>query len=247
VAPLKDVEPQIEDQIGMQKMQPALRAYLTQLRENAYIDIRDGYQDSGASPNEMHPTYSAYTPPTRKVKKHVVRTRFNGRGRKPNPQTVAKNEQNAKPKVEKPGKKEKIRFGQAPRETLPPVTNAQQQVAANDGTVSLGAPVDADTAEAAETPHKKTRFADQARLPKKRKGPKVDPFAPPPVTTQELATQKQQDTALGLNGDTSKKKKKNPRKEGPKRRFSNEKKQEQQPASTPATQPAAAPATSGAQ
>lgn len=36
-------------------MQPALRAYLTKLREEAFIDIKTGYVDSGASPNETKP------------------------------------------------------------------------------------------------------------------------------------------------------------------------------------------------
>lgn len=236
IAPMKDVEPQIEDQIGMEKMQPALRAYLTKLRDNAYIDIRDGYVDSAASPNEMHPVYSAYTPPTKKKKKHVTRARFNGRvarGRKASQQTVAKNERAKKEGIQKPGKKEKIRFGQAPRETLPPALNAQPnaQVASNEGTVSLGTPEAMDTPEQSDVKEKKTRFSDRAKDPRykhKHKGPKVDPFAPPPPTTQEVATQQQQDKALGLNGDTSKRKKKNIRKEGPKRRMSQEKAYEEQ-------------------
>ena len=33
----------------MQQMQPALRAYLTKLREEAYIDIKPGFVDTGAS------------------------------------------------------------------------------------------------------------------------------------------------------------------------------------------------------
>ncbi|MGB0123028.1 MAG: hypothetical protein WBP63_06305, partial [Silvibacterium sp.] len=78
-------------------------------------------------------------------------------------------------------------------------------------------------------------------------GPKVDPFAPPPATKDEVATQQQQSKALGLNGDTSKNKKKNPSKEGPKRRMSDEKKPAAQPSSgspeTPATAPATPPAT----
>ena len=34
---------------------PAIRAYLTKLREEAYIDIKEGYADSGASPNQTKP------------------------------------------------------------------------------------------------------------------------------------------------------------------------------------------------
>ena len=42
----------------MQAMQPALRDYLTKLREDAYIDIKPGYVDTGASPNETKPIYT---------------------------------------------------------------------------------------------------------------------------------------------------------------------------------------------
>ena len=49
------VEQQIQEQIYMQKLQPALRAYLTKLREQAYIDIKPGFADTGASPNQTKP------------------------------------------------------------------------------------------------------------------------------------------------------------------------------------------------
>ena len=39
----------------MQKLQPALRAYLQKLREEAYIKIAGGYVDTGASPNQTAP------------------------------------------------------------------------------------------------------------------------------------------------------------------------------------------------
>jgi peptidyl-prolyl cis-trans isomerase SurA len=55
---LKEVEPQIQERLYMTKMQPALREYLTKLRENAFIDIKPGYVDSGASPNETKPVYT---------------------------------------------------------------------------------------------------------------------------------------------------------------------------------------------
>jgi peptidyl-prolyl cis-trans isomerase SurA len=55
IPPLKDVEPKIQDALYYEKLQPALRAYLTKLREEAYIDIKEGYADSGASPNQTKP------------------------------------------------------------------------------------------------------------------------------------------------------------------------------------------------
>ena len=75
--PLKEVEPQIQERIYMTKMQPALREYLTKLREDAYIDIKPGYIDTGASPNETKPVYTTAssaddTKKTKKKKKYVV-------------------------------------------------------------------------------------------------------------------------------------------------------------------------------
>lgn len=52
VATLKEAEPKIQDALYYQKLQPALRTYLTKLREDAYIEIKPGYVDSGASPNQ---------------------------------------------------------------------------------------------------------------------------------------------------------------------------------------------------
>jgi len=55
IPPLNEVEQQIQEQIYMRKLQPALRTYLTKLREQAYIDIKPGFVDSGASPNQTKP------------------------------------------------------------------------------------------------------------------------------------------------------------------------------------------------
>jgi peptidyl-prolyl cis-trans isomerase SurA len=55
VPTLKEVEPRIQDALYMQKLQPALRAYLTTLREQAFIDIKAGYIDSGASAKQTKP------------------------------------------------------------------------------------------------------------------------------------------------------------------------------------------------
>jgi peptidyl-prolyl cis-trans isomerase SurA len=52
---LKEAEPRIQDALYMQKLQPALRVYLTKLREDAYIDIKPGYIDSGASAKQTKP------------------------------------------------------------------------------------------------------------------------------------------------------------------------------------------------
>ena len=64
--PLDRVHDQIQDQIYSQRVQPALRDYLTKLREEAYIDIKPGYTDSGASPNQTKLIYTSDTGPQTK-------------------------------------------------------------------------------------------------------------------------------------------------------------------------------------
>jgi peptidyl-prolyl cis-trans isomerase SurA len=55
VTPLKEVESQIQEALYVQQLQPKLREYLTSLREDAYIDIKPGYVDAAASPNQTKP------------------------------------------------------------------------------------------------------------------------------------------------------------------------------------------------
>jgi peptidyl-prolyl cis-trans isomerase SurA len=305
VQPFKDVEPQVEDAVGMTKMGPAMRDYLTKLREDAYINLKAGYEDSGASANEMKPVYSAYAPPSPKKKVKVARTRYyqkRGRAAKQATETAASaapaapagvpsladvpqgsaaaattpsataatspasssaaasaNKQvasTAAPAM-KPGKKEKIRFGQAPRETLPGADTKTEDAGANTAeggnqVAANNAPSDLKTLNPdgsvanpnGPTEKKvKTRLAAREKQPKSKKD-KTDPFAPPPITDDEVATQKQQAKPLGLNGDTSKQKTPNAAKTGPKRRMTDEKKDKDQtqPANGDSTTPAAAPA-----
>jgi peptidyl-prolyl cis-trans isomerase SurA len=71
VPPLKDVLPKIQDALYYEKLQPALRTYLTKLREEAYINYAAGYVDTGASPNQTQPveTASAKEADAKKLKK----------------------------------------------------------------------------------------------------------------------------------------------------------------------------------
>lgn len=59
IPPMKDVLPKIQDALYYEKLQPALRAYLTKLREDAYIKYADGYVDTGMSPNQTQPVETA--------------------------------------------------------------------------------------------------------------------------------------------------------------------------------------------
>jgi peptidyl-prolyl cis-trans isomerase SurA len=64
--PLDSVREQIQEQLYSQRIQPALREYLTKLREDAYIDIKPGYTDSGASPNQTKLVYTSDSGPKTK-------------------------------------------------------------------------------------------------------------------------------------------------------------------------------------
>jgi peptidyl-prolyl cis-trans isomerase SurA len=50
-----EIEPRLQEAVYMQRLQPALRQYLKKLREEAFIDIKPGYVDTGASPNQSKP------------------------------------------------------------------------------------------------------------------------------------------------------------------------------------------------
>lgn len=263
--PLPAVENQVQEAVGMTKMEPAMRTYLTTLRDQAYIDIRPGYVDAGASPNELKFIQGAYVPPSPKKKKHVQRVRYNGRparGRhaatttastdaapagvptldQVNAQKGASTTVASNTGTQKPGKREKIRFGQAPRETLPTgetrdvdaaagsAPAPQQQVAINQPGMSPDLAAAAAAGDNADTEKKsKTRLTDRLKESKaKREADKAagkhQKFTPPPETQtpEALAQDKRQDSALGLKGDTTKQKKANAAKTGPKRRLSDE-------------------------
>jgi peptidyl-prolyl cis-trans isomerase SurA len=226
----KDVEPQVEEALFMSRMEPALRVYLTTMREQAFIDIKPGYADTGASAKETKPIFSSYTPPAPKKKKKVERTRFRENAhsfRQKAPQVVsvsatvsapppaAKSSKKAKGEdiSMKPGKKEKIRYGQAPTQTLP---GARHQTAVED---AGAAPTPATSDEPVNPlennarPTVKTRYSARAALPKSAKqakfpGAKVDTMAPEAPDAAEVADQQTQAGPLGLAGDTAAKKRK---------------------------------------
>lgn len=241
VQPFDKVENQVEDALYMSRMEPAIRAYLTKMREQAYIDIKPGFADSGASPNETKPVYSAYVPPVPKKKKRAERTRYRetSRGFREKSrlgESASEKSKNAKKKEEKraevaterPGKKEKIRFGQKPRETLPTATNAtvENGGAMPETTASLQGQEDQLNQSAPR--EQKTRFSYRARKSKKEKKKEKQLAAPiPPPDAAEVADRQAQSTPLGLGANTAKKKKASSPVEGEKTRLSDQAKKHQ--------------------
>ena len=272
--PYKDVQEQVEEALYMSRMEPAIRAYLNKMRDEAAIFIKPGYQDSAATEAELHPSisFSAYVPPSPKKKSKVERTRFResthtfrqkgGQLQSPSEPaaqssaatgTKQKNNKKEEASTEKPGKREKIRYGQAPRETLPTAANGAS-------TENAGAlPQTAENAEQPANPLEPTRaqvrgrFSDRAREEhgkKKNKQiettPQNDGLAPPPPTAAEVADQQTQSAPLGLGGNTTpadKKKKKTATTTSEKTRMSQKKKEVN---NAPPPQPTPVPPVPGA-
>jgi peptidyl-prolyl cis-trans isomerase SurA len=220
VPPLKDVEQQVEEAMYSEQMQPALRAYLTKLREEGAMDVASGFVDSGASPKQTKPVFTAYAPPVVKKKRVQQKQRFDRGGRysaanKPataavatpvaavastagstaasTTGTTAKGKGKAASSKPKKIKREKIRFGQAPRNSLPAGpqeagvvggdtgAGATSAAVTPGGTMAAGAApgtaiaplegpevasssaTDADPLAPKVTEPKKTRFSDRAK------------------------------------------------------------------------------------
>jgi peptidyl-prolyl cis-trans isomerase SurA len=260
----KDVEQQVEEAYYMARMEPAIRNYLTKMREDAYVEIKPGFVDTGASPNKrVFPiSYAAYTPPVPKKKKKIERTRFRAAThtfRQKSPQTAeaapptipAPEKKSKKDKAGavdeaslKPGKKEKIRFGQAPTKTLPSAAQTQTEDAGAATQTAAAADEPVNPLEASAKPTEKTRFSARAKQVKKAKtkinGIKVDPNAPAAADAAEVADRQTQAAPLGLAGDTSKKKHKKATATGDKTRLADKSKKPE--ATTPdANAPAPAP------
>jgi peptidyl-prolyl cis-trans isomerase SurA len=262
VPALKDVQDQVEEAYYMTRMEPAMRDYLTQMREEAYIDIKPGYADTGASSKETKPVYSAYTPPAPKKKKKVERTRFretarNFRQKGPAsggveevsasvPAKGSRKSAKADATAMKPGKKEKIRYGQAPTKTLPAAAGeTKTEDAGGAQEAANGATETENPLESAAKPVQKTRFSARAKEPKQPKvsGPQPDKLAPAAADSAEVADRQTQSGPLGLAGDTATKKKKKNTTSGDKTRLTDKNKKPDAPlGATPAPEtPAPAP------
>jgi peptidyl-prolyl cis-trans isomerase SurA len=253
----KDVEEQVEENFFTARMEPAMRAYLTTMREQAFIDIKPGYTDSGASAKQTKPIYSAYVAPTPKKKKKVERTRFrestHNYRQKPSkaasaeapPEPAAAPEKPAKKtrkgaKVEqasmKPGKKEKIRLGHAPTKTLPSAPQSKTEDAGGGAGPQVASSGQEPVNPLEPTkPTQKTRFSERAKQAKqakqaKAKGLTPDAMAPAAPDAAEVADRQTQAGPLGLAGDTSKKKKKTATTTGDKTRLADKKKKTETPA-----------------
>lgn len=270
IQPLSAVEEQVQEAIYSQAIQPALRAYLTKLRENAFIDVAPGYVDTGASAKETKPLFAGATPLPVKKKKAEQKARLersrpapastaathttasassdaigktsSGSGSTPAAKTVASSDSKKRKKI----KREKIRFGQAPRNSLPsapeetlvsgndqgpggaPVTGPASTAATPQSDQATEVTTDADPLAPTVPERKKTRYSYRAATEAKTKADAKVAKArqkaaatPAPLTDAEIAAQKAQAAPLGLSGDTAAKKKRKKVKGAPKERIQN--------------------------
>ncbi len=170
VPPLADVEPKVQEALYFQQLQPALRAYLTKARADAYmeVDTKDGFEDTGA-PTKKAATQIAYTsykaPPLKKKVKEKQRLEQEKANRAQAELAAARErvaekeaahaasvaEKNGQPVAAtyKPKKihREKIRYGEAPEKALP---NGTAETAVGG---SVGAPITGQAPGVAMSPN----------------------------------------------------------------------------------------------
>jgi peptidyl-prolyl cis-trans isomerase SurA len=283
IQPLSAVDQQVQQAMYETAIQPALRTYLTDLREKAYIEIAPGFVDTGASAKQTKPVFSGATPlPAKKV---TQKERMNAlrAASTTAPAPVANSNKAAVPpsvtstaapqadsaasapmmamglgKKPKKIKREKIRYGQMPRNALPAspeeaLTSAADQgpgtpdngaatpvgammTPAADQSTNLAANAEPEVPPAAE--RKKTRYSDraptEAQTKAKTKAVKAHEKAiatPAGPTAEEKAVEQAQSAPLGLNGDTATKKKPKRVKGAPKERI------QEAPPTPPASKP----------
>jgi peptidyl-prolyl cis-trans isomerase SurA len=179
VPPLNAVEQQVQQALYDQAMRPALRTYMTSLREKAFIDIAAGYTDTGASSKETKPVFAAASQPTVKKKVEQKARLERQRAAYAAQKAQAKADANkaavtanaggvnvASGKKPKKIHREKIRFGQMPQNSLP--ETPQETLATGEGP---GAPASGEAAaeDAAKT------AADESNV-----AANDEPIGPPP-------------------------------------------------------------------
>jgi peptidyl-prolyl cis-trans isomerase SurA len=270
IQPLSAVEEQVQQAVFEAAIEPARRVYLTDLREKAYIEIAPGFVDTGASAKQTKPVFSGATPPP--AKKVTQKERMNAlrAASTTAPAPAVRSEKAAAPpsatsaatpqtdsaasaktvamvtgKKQKKIKREKIRYGQMPRNALPAspeeaLTSVADQgpgAPDNGAATPVGAmmmPADQSTnlaanAEPAEPPvpeRKKTRYSDraptEAQTKAKAKAVKAKEkviATPAGPTAEEKVVEQAQSAPLGLNGDTATKTKPKKVKGAPKERI----------------------------
>jgi peptidyl-prolyl cis-trans isomerase SurA len=78
LAAFEEVENEVTDKVFSPRMEPALRAYLTKLRTEAFLEIKPGYEDSGAAPGKD----TAWKDPAQLVPQTITKEEVAAKGHK---------------------------------------------------------------------------------------------------------------------------------------------------------------------
>ncbi len=159
--PLQQVESQVQEGLYMSQLQPALRTYLTQARQDAYVEIKPGFVDVGSGGADSRTTFTTYTPPP--VKKKIVKKQRAEQVKAEKAErelasarekVAEKQQARAAAKVGAPAggarnvnfkpkkvKREKVRYGQAPTNALPNGSLETTAVVPSLGSAAEGADI----------------------------------------------------------------------------------------------------------
>ena len=274
--PLDTIEPQVQEALYMEGLQPAMRAYLTKARDQAYMNVKDGFVDSGQVQKKSNLGFTAYTPPP--PKKKIVRHQAaeQERAAKASAALTAAREKVAEKQAQKAAtdaqkagvknvsapvkpkkvRKEKIRYGEAPRNSLPRGSATTETAAApiagqapgvamaptqSMTSITTGTGLEAENSDSnpldqQATSDRKTRFssresAEEERVAKAKlaKAETKATMRSVAATPEQTADEKLQAAPRGLNGDTVKKQKKKKQKGDPKERLQEKPKEDTTP------------------
>src|SRR5262249_44482717 len=78
LAPFEEVESEVTERVFAPLMEPALRKYLTKLRTDAFLEIKTGYEDSGAAPGKN----TAWTDPAQLKPETTTKEEVLAKGRR---------------------------------------------------------------------------------------------------------------------------------------------------------------------
>lgn len=169
VPPLEKVEPQVQEALYLDALQPALRVYLTKARQDAYLEVANGFTDTGSvkakANGKPDMAFTAYKPPAIKKKTLKKQRLEQTKAAQAQAALAAAREKvaekqadkaaaqaakvggksNGRPVRPKKMRKEKIRFGEAPQNALPKGT-------AETAVESAGAPIQGQAAGVAMSP-----------------------------------------------------------------------------------------------
>jgi peptidyl-prolyl cis-trans isomerase SurA len=155
VPSLADVEPKVQEALYFQQLQPALRAYLTKARADAYTEIAPGFVDTGSPTKKstVQIAYTSYKAPPLKKKIRAKQRLEQEKANRAQAELAAARERVAEKEAARAAKvgassknanaaykpkkihREKIRYGEAPEQALPKGTAETAEGAA------IGAPI----------------------------------------------------------------------------------------------------------